>query len=68
MVPTSSLDHSTLKQAKKMETGVGSFRVKHVDGNWSTVTFKSYEQGRTAFQSAAVNIWADEEIPEEIYR
>jgi len=51
-----------------METGVGSFRVKHVDGNWSTVTFKSYEQGRTAFQSAAVNIWADEEIPEEIYR
>ena len=67
MVPYDLLDHDTLKQARKMETGIGSFRVKHIDGNWSTVTFKSYEQGRTAFQSAAVNIWADEEIPEEIY-
>jgi phage terminase large subunit-like protein len=36
--------------------------VKHVSGGWSEITFKSYEQGRDAFQGTKKQvIWLDEE-------
>lgn len=42
--------------------------VKHVSGQMSTATFKSYEQGRPKFQGEPLDfIWADEEAPEDIY-
>jgi len=42
--------------------------VKHVSGGTSTVSFKSYEQGRTKFQSSTLHvIWADEEAPSDVY-
>lgn len=41
--------------------------VKHVSGGWSTVGFKSYEQGRKAFQGTERDgIWLDEESNEGI--
>lgn len=41
--------------------------VKHISGGWSTIGFKSYEQGRKAFQGVERDgIWLDEESNEGI--
>jgi len=43
-------------------------RVKHVSGRMSTLTFKSYDQKRKAFEGADMDvIWLDEECPLSIY-
>jgi phage terminase large subunit-like protein len=45
-----------------------SIRVKHVSGGTSTLTFKSYEAGRSKFQGASIDVmWLDEEAPEDVY-
>lgn len=67
LIPANTIDFETLKDAKKQDTNVGKFRVRHIDGSYSTITFKSYEQGRDKFQSDAVSVWLDEEPPLDIY-
>ncbi len=67
MVPMDRLDFESLADAKKSSTPVTSFRVKHKNGTYSTVDFKSAEQGRQAFEGTAKSIWMDEEAPFEIY-
>lgn len=43
--------------------------VRHVNGKVSEIKFKSYDQGRKRFQSAACNwAWADEECPYDVYK
>lgn len=43
-------------------------KVKHISGNWSTVQFRAYEQGRKAFQGTKFSfIWEDEEPPVKIH-
>ena len=43
-------------------------QVRHVSGGYSTLGFKSYEQGRGSFEGTARHvIWLDEECPEDIY-
>lgn len=43
-------------------------KVKHKSGGWSTLGFKSYEQGRGAFEGTAQHIiWFDEEPPLDVY-
>lgn len=45
-----------------------TIQVRHVSGGVSTLSFKSYEQGRAKFQGEPVDwIWCDEEPDEEIY-
>ncbi len=42
--------------------------VRHISGGTSKLTLKSYEQGRDAFEGAAIDvIWLDEEPPMNIY-
>lgn len=42
--------------------------VKHISGYENVLTFKSYEEGRTAYEAEAVNwIWLDEEPTRPIY-
>lgn len=42
--------------------------VKHVSGGYSTVYFKSYDQGRSKWQANTVHfVWFDEEPPEDVY-
>lgn len=42
--------------------------IQHRNGYENTVTFKGYEEGRTSFESEAVDfIWLDEECPKPIY-
>jgi phage terminase large subunit-like protein len=45
-----------------------SVRVRHSSGGASVLQFKSYDQGRAAFQGTNQHvIWADEECPMEIW-
>ena len=45
-----------------------TIRVRHKSGDISSITFKSYEQGVTKFQSESLDfIWLDEEPPEDVY-
>ena len=67
LIPYDCLDRDTMKEAQRMETPINSFRVKHITGAWSTVEFKTYEQGRASFQGTERSIWLDEECPEDIY-
>ena len=47
---------------------VDTVRVRHASGGESLLAFKSYDQGREAFQGTEQNlIWLDEEPPLEIY-
>lgn len=53
-------------------TGLGDavdvVHVKHVSGDNSQLTFKSYDQRRESFQGTEQDvIWLDEEAPEDIY-
>lgn len=48
--------------------GVESFKVRHKTGGVSYCTFKSYEQGRDAFEGTSVHFaWLDEEPPLDVY-
>jgi len=67
LIPEADLDHGSLVDAKKAATPVASFRVRHVTGGWSLVEFKSYDQGRQAFEGTERSIWCDEEPPEDVY-
>lgn len=68
MIPRKAIDFETLTDAKKADTPIGSFRVKHASGGFSTVTFKSYEMGRRSFEGTAIDlILMDEEPPEDVY-
>ncbi len=43
-------------------------KIKHEQGGWSTLAFKSYDQGRRVFQGTAKSlIWLDEECPMDVY-
>lgn len=67
LVPYASLDVDTIKDAKRIDTPINSFRIKHKSGGWSSVEFKTYEQGRQSFQGTERSIWLDEECPQDIY-
>ena len=68
LIPKDKLDINSLTDAKKASTPISQFRVLHANGGYSTVAFKSGEQGREAFQAAALDIcWLDEEIPFDVY-
>ncbi len=67
LIPYAALDFDTIKDAKRLDTPINSFRVKHVTGGWSSVEFKTYEQGRQSFQGTARSIYLDEECPQDIY-
>jgi len=67
MIPYDCLDFDTLKDAKRADTPISMFRVKHISGAFSSVSFKSYESGREAFQAFAGSIWLDEEPPLSVF-
>jgi len=67
LLPRDCIDFDTLKDAQKADTTVGTFRVKHITGTYSTVEFKTYEAGRTSFEGTAKSIWFDEEPPLPVY-
>lgn len=66
MIPGHLIFHWTPKHSVSM--GIETIWVKHVSGQHSTVTFKSYDQRREAFQGTSRHvIWLDEECPDDVY-
>lgn len=66
LVPHERIGSVTWKQ------GVTDFadtvKVKHVSGDWSVLSLKSYAQGRGAFEGTEQHIiWLDEEPPLDVY-
>jgi phage terminase large subunit-like protein len=67
MIPRHLLHHESLKGITKSGVVVTDFAVRHKSGGLSTVGFRTYEQGREAFQGTERCIWLDEEPPLDIY-
>lgn len=66
MVPRETL--GKIAPAPGIPDHVDYAKVKHVSGGWSTLQFRSYDQGREAWQGTERDIgWCDEEPPEAIY-
>ena len=68
LIPYDCIDFDSMVKPTKNETPIPSFRVLHTSGDYSNVTFKSYESGRESFQGKPNTcIWLDEEPPLAIY-
>jgi len=67
MVPKHLIDTSTLPSASKVGTSIPGFRVKHVTGGWSKVSFRSQEQGILSMVGVVANVWADEPLKLNLY-
>ena len=66
MIPADAIAHKSMKSG--VPDAVDTVWVKHVSGGKSSLTFKSYEQGREGFDGDVVHvIWLDEEGPMDIY-
>lgn len=67
MIPAAAIK-ATRAKAGSIPNAVETVWVKHKSGGISSITFKSYEQGREAFQGTEQDgIWLDEECDEGIY-
>lgn len=68
MIPRRNIDLETMADAKKADTPITSFRVKHKSGGFSTVEIKTYESGYRAFEGQSIElILMDEEPPLAVY-
>lgn len=57
-----------VKRARGVPDAIESVLIRHVSGDVSQITFKSYKDGREAWQAETLDfIWFDEEPPEDIY-
>lgn len=59
---------SITRKSHGVANAVDSVAVRHVSGGISTISFKSYEQGREKFQGETLDfMWFDEEPDEDVY-
>jgi phage terminase large subunit-like protein len=66
MVPRETL--GKIAPAPGVPDHVDYAMVKHVTGGWSKLQFRSYDQGRVAWQGTERDVvWMDEEPPQDIY-
>lgn len=66
MIPLSSI--VDMKAKPNVPSALSIVYVRDKTGGMTEIHFKSYDQGRQAFQGRAVHwIWADEEIPHDVY-
>jgi len=57
-----------IKRARGVPDAVETILIKTVHGDISQITFKSYKDGREAWQAETLDfVWYDEEPPEDIY-
>lgn len=69
MIPPHLIDQETIAWKQGVADLIDTVRIKHVPtGDWSTLGFKSYQQGRGSFEGTAQHlVWLDEEAPRDIY-
>lgn len=66
MLPADAIVHQTTKPG--IAESVDTIYVNHVSGSKSSVTLKSYQEGRESFQGASIDwLWMDEEPPLALY-
>lgn len=66
LIPRECIGQPKWKQG--VQDLVDTIPILHVTGGWSTLGFKSFDQGRRSFQGTAKElIWLDEECPEDVY-
>lgn len=66
MIPVGAILHTTA--GRGITGSIETVLVKHVSGKTSKLGFKTYEQGRRAFEGEAKDlIWCDEEPPMDVY-
>lgn len=66
MIPRECIGAPKWKQG--VQDLVDTINIRHVSGRYSTLAFKSYDQGRRSFQGTAKEvIWLDEECPMDVY-
>lgn len=69
LIPGDCLDRDKCSSSRAASGLFDGVPVKHVSGGWSMLRFRSYDQGRTAFEGVERDvIWEDEEAPEDIHR
>lgn len=65
-VPQRCIVDRTRRQG--VSNALDTVTVRHVSGGFSTIYFKSYDQGRSKWQANTVHfVWFDEEPPEDVY-
>ena len=68
MIPLYLIDRFNIRWKQGVADLIDTINVKHVDGGWSTLGLKSYQQGRGVFEGTTKDfIHLDEECPTEIY-
>ena len=66
LIPKKSIMSATPKSG--IPDAIDTIRIKHKSGGYSTITFKSYDQGRQSFEGTKKDgIWLDEECPIDVY-
>ena len=67
-IPGGAIKWSAIRRAAGVANAIDSLIVKHVSGHVSTLLFKAYEQGRSAWQGETLDgVWFDEEPPMDVY-
>lgn len=65
-IPGDAIANRTRRQG--VSNALDSITVRHKSGGFSTLYFKSYDQGRSKWQANTVHfVWFDEEPPEDVY-
>jgi hypothetical protein len=66
MIPAEAIVHTVA--GRGITGSIETVLVRHVSGKKSKLGFKTYEQGRRAFEGEAKDfVWCDEEPPMDIY-
>jgi phage terminase large subunit-like protein len=69
MIPAPHIDQDTIAWKQGVADLIDTVRVKHEPtGDYSTLGFKSYQQGRGSYEGTSQHlVWLDEESPRDIY-
>lgn len=68
MIPGDCLDRDKCSSSRAASGLFDGVPVRHSSGGWSMLRFRSYDQGRTAFEGVERDvIWEDEEAPEDVH-
>jgi phage terminase large subunit-like protein len=64
LIPRDALDMRSVRMKSGVPEAVDSLRVKHKSGGWSRLVFKSFEQGRKAFEGTEQEVILLDEEPD----
>lgn len=68
IIPGDAIDDARATWRNGVPDMLDTISVRHESGDFSTLAFKSYQQGRVSFQGTEQDVvWLDEEPPMEIY-